>query len=84
MSPLGLIEVDLKVKLGWFSRSRKSADFKWPSRMSLFVVIEAAFTVASTEEVSALSPTVTVPVYSVNSPRTLAATKWRTLKPTCE
>ena len=44
----------------------------------------AAWAVASTEEVSGVSPTVTVPENSVKLPRTFDATRCRAMKSTFE
>ena len=76
--------MDFKVKVGYFSSSRKSALWRWPSRISLPVEMLAACTVASTLEDSIESPMVMVPSNSLKWPRTFEATRCRATKSTLE
>ena len=74
----------LKLISGNFAVSKKSAEFRCLSRLSLFVLMEAVLIVKTTEDASGLAWSIwIVPSKSVKSPRTFE-TKWRTWKLTSE
>ena len=70
--------------VGYVSTSKKSAERRWPSRCSWFVVIELRSTSRSTEDSSGFSAVTMLPENSANRPRTFVTTRWRTTKPTSE
>ena len=63
--------------------SKKSADRRWASRCSLWVVIEALSIRTVDRGLRRIAPGAISPENSVNRPRTLLI-RWRTLKPTSE
>jgi hypothetical protein len=82
-SALSRIPVLTKTSSWPASASKKSVERRWPSRCSLFVVIDALLIRTFTRD-SAGSSVVTIsPENSVKLPRTLLI-RWRTLKPTAE
>src|SRR5487761_1180041 len=81
-SPAGSIRVERKVMVGKFSASKKSGDRRWASRFWSRLLREATSMVASTLEVSGLSPTVIRASTFSKLPRTLVTIRWRPTKPT--
>ncbi len=78
------MRVDVKVHVGLFSASQKSALRRWLSRFSSPVLTDAASSSAVTAVDSRSSPTVMVPAVMASVPRTLEMPAWRTVKPTSE
>src|SRR5690625_483973 len=74
----------VKVQVGLFSASQKSALRRWLSRFSSRVSTEADWMVALTCEAAKFAATTPSPEYSVIWPRTLETPAWRTVKPTSE
>src|SRR4029078_3110081 len=70
--------------VGYFSRSKKSADLRWPSRVSSPVLMDATSALASTFDFKGSSAMVSVPLNLLKRPRTLLAIRWRATKPTDE
>src|SRR6478609_8723524 len=82
-SPVSRIEVLTKWSSPPLVGSKKSAERRWASRCSLWVVIDELLIVTSTEESRMFSAVVIVPAKSVKLPRTLLI-RWRTEKPASE
>ena len=79
-APPSFTDVDLNEIFGKLATSKKSGDWRCPSRSALRVSIEAAEISILIE--AAPSATTAEPVYSLNEPRTLVTIAWRALKPT--
>jgi hypothetical protein len=81
-SPSAFTDVEVKVRSGNCSTSRKSADFKCASRSAFWVSMLAVFAVSAALEAAGLAPSrVSEPSNSVNRPRTLATMAWRAENP---
>jgi len=81
--PSALTDVEVKDQVGLTSVEKKSALWRWASRLASPVLRAVASRTAVTDELSTSSPMTIVPSVTGTVPRTLEMPAWRTVNPAC-